>query len=128
MFGHLGAAVVPVPGHGAPPLGARFGRQNVNSVFSKSFPQIFFQNTVFASVVAEQGLLVFPREAAVAGRTRVGSTLRKYFVDLLLEVLHHQVVLLLAVLVLRLGFEPAKFAGVSCPNPVQVFGKATSKV
>jgi hypothetical protein len=73
---------------------------------------------VFAGVVTEQGLFVFTSEAAIAGGTSVGSTVRKYFVDLFFEVFHHQVILLLSVLVLCLGLEPAELAGVSRSNSV----------
>lgn len=79
---------------------------------------------MLASVVAQQCLLVFARETAVATGTTVGPTVGKYLVNPLLEMFHHQVILLLPVFVLGFGLEPAQLARVCGAEPVNVFRQA----
>ena len=49
--------------------------------------------------------------------------MREDLVDPLLEMFHHQVVLLFSVFVLRFRLKSAKFTSVSCPEPISIFGE-----
>ena len=48
----------------------------------------------------------------------------EYLVNLFLEMLHHQMVLLLPILVLGLGLKSTQLTSVSGPETVGVFGQA----
>ena len=78
---------------------------------------------MLAGVVPQQCLLVFASKGAVGRGTSVGPAVRKDLVNLFLEVLHDEVVLLLAVLVLGLWLESAKLASVGRPEAVGVLGQ-----
>ena len=48
----------------------------------------------------------------------------EYLVNLFLEMLHHQMVLLLPVLVLGLGLKATQLASVGCPEAVGILGES----
>lgn len=90
----------------------------------QSLLQIFLKYSVLACVVPEQGLLVLPGEGALCVGAAVGATVREDLVYSLLEMLHHQVVLFLSVLVLGFWFEAAQLACVSCSEAICIFGQS----
>ena len=96
----------------------------LNSLLGEGLPQVQLEDTVLTSVVSEQGLLILTGEVTLRVGAGVGPAVREYFVNSVLEVLHDEVVLLLPVLVLRLGLEPAQLAGVRGTEPVGVLGQA----
>ena len=89
----------------------------------KRLPQEELQDAVLPCVVPEKGLLVLSCELALLVGAGVGPAVREDLVYPLLEVLHHQVVLLLPVLVLRLWLKPAQLARVGRPEAVGILGE-----
>ena len=67
---------------------------------------------MIAGVMPQQILLVLGPEAALCVGADEGAAVRQYLDYLLLEVLHHEVVLLFPGLVVGRGLEPAQLAGV----------------
>ena len=104
------------------PLGA-VAELVLNALLGQCLAQVELQHPVLARVVAQQGLLVLPREVALGVGAGVGSTVGEDLVDALLEVLHDQVVLLLAILVLGLRLKAAELAGVRRAKAVGVLGQ-----
>jgi hypothetical protein len=75
---------------------------------------------VLTRVVSEKSLLVLPGEITLRVGAGIGSTVRKYFINPILEMFHHKMILLLPVLVLRLGLEPAELTRMGGSEPIRV--------
>ena len=105
------------------PLG-RVAEGVVDPLGLESLPQEELKDAVLARVVPEKGLLVLPGKLALLVGAGVGPAVGEDLVYPLLEVLHHQVVLLLPVLVLGLGLEATQFASVGCPEAVGILGES----
>lgn len=79
---------------------------------------------MLACVMSQQSLFVFPSKFTFCVGAGIGSTLGEDFVDPLLEVFHHQVILLLPVLVLRLWLKATQLACVGRAKAIGILGES----
>ena len=103
------------------PLG-RVAQVVVDPLGEQRLLEIELQDDVVAGVVPQQILLAaLALEAALCVWADEGAAVRQYLFYLLLEVFHHEVVLLFPGLVVGRGLEPAQLARVSRAESVGVF-------
>ena len=95
----------------------------VDTLGHESLLEVELQDAVLAGVVPQERLLVLPLETALRVGTGVGSAVREDLVNPFLEMFHHQVVLLLSVLVLCFRLKSAQLTSVGCSEPISVLGK-----